>query len=211
MKTIGNLLHDARVQKKYSLEKLENITKIKKEFISNIENEKWIELPEFPVTQGFIISVAKTLGLNSGRVKATLRRDYPPKSLDINPKPDVEKGFKWSPKFTYVAIVALSTLLVLGYLTYQYFNFIKVPELEVYEPKDETVVRGTSLLVSGKTDEDAVVYVNNQPALVADNGNFETTIEIFAGTNEIEIKAKSRYGKESVIRRKIVPELESTK
>jgi hypothetical protein len=73
------------------------------------------------------------------------------------------------------------------------------------------VVRGTSLLVSGKTDEDAVVYVNNQPALVADNGNFETTIEIFAGTNEIEIKAKSRYGKESVIRRKIVPELESTK
>ena len=40
-----------------------------------------------------------------------------------------------------------------------------------------------------------------------ENGYFSAKIEIFEGTSEVVVIAKTRSGKETVIRRKIVPEL----
>ena len=58
MKTIGQILKNARVKKKYSLAKLEDLTKIRKEFIDSIEKEDWENLPAFPTIFGFVKSVS---------------------------------------------------------------------------------------------------------------------------------------------------------
>lgn len=93
MKTIGQFLKDARNKKRYSLVKVENATRIKKNFIEAIEKEDWRSLPDFPVVVGFVKSIAQFLDLNVRSTVALLRRDYPPKSLSINPKPDVGQDF----------------------------------------------------------------------------------------------------------------------
>jgi len=77
----------------------------------------------------------------------------------------------------------------------------------VEQPKDEQVVGERQVLVSGKVNPEATLKVNNQPVLVNEDGTFEVEIEIFEGTSEIVVVAKSRSGKETVIRRKIKPEL----
>ena len=43
--------------------------------------------------------------------------------------------------------------------------------------------------------------------IVGEDGTFETEIEIFEGTGEVVVVAKSRSGKETVVARKIKPEL----
>lgn len=210
MKSIGDYLKEARIRKKYSKVKVEAETKIKKEFIEAIEDENWELLPEFPVVVGFVKSIAQILGLNQNQVLAFLRRDYPPKKVNINPKPDLMSKFSWSPKLTFFAVIIFILLSVFTYLGYQYFNFIRPPNLQVISPKEGQIVTTNEVKVLGKTTSEAVVKVNNQPVLVDEDGNFSTTIDIFAGTEEIEVKAISRSGKETVIIRKIKPELEGT-
>jgi hypothetical protein len=89
----------------------------------------------------------------------------------------------------------------------QYSNFVRTPALEVVEPRENAVVKTTSLKVIGQTTEDATIEVNNQPVLVGDDGKFTTDLQIYDGTKEVIIKAVSRSGKETVITRDIKPEL----
>lgn len=204
MKTIGQILKDVRVEKRYSLYQLEGITKIKSSFIEDIEKEKWERLPAFPVVLGFVKSLAGALGINENTTAAILKRDYPPKKIAINPKPDVSsKKVIWGPKITFLAGVALVLVALFGYLGFQYYKFVSPPSLSVESPKEGQVIIGRNVLVFGSTDTDAKITVNNQPVLVTEDGKFSDNIEVVVETHEIVVKATSRTGKETVIVRKI--------
>jgi cytoskeletal protein RodZ len=203
MRTIGVILKEARVKKKLSIESLSVRTKIRREFLDAIEKEEWGRLPEFPVVLGFVKSIAGTLKFDTKAVAALLKRDYPPKALHVNPKPDVSKSFVWSPKLTFLLGIVIVSLVVLGYLVFQYLGFISPPKLDIEFPTDDQVVTQTQVFVSGKTESSAVVKVNNQPVLVDDEGNFSTHIEVVPETKEVIIVAVSRSGKETTVSRKI--------
>jgi cytoskeletal protein RodZ len=211
MRTIGEVLKEARVKRKLTFTKLEETTKIKREFITAIEKEDWEKLPEYPVVNGFVKSLAGVLKIDVKETLAKFRRDYPPKNLRINPKPDVSEKYIWSPKMTFLVAIVVFTLIILSYLGYQYVDFISPPFLEVINPNEEEVITHPLLIVSGLTEPEAVIKVNNQPVIVEEDGKFFAEIEIFEGTQVIEVKAISRSGKETVIHRKIKPELEGTR
>jgi len=203
MKKIGEILREARVSKKYSFAKLEEKTKIRASFIKAIEKGEWEALPEYAVVQGFVKSISDSLGMDVAKTTAVLRRDYPPKMVSINPKPDVEKSFIWSPKATFLVAVSLVIIGIASYLGYQYYLFISPPKLEVVSPIEGKAVTSLNLEVSGETDSDATVEVNNQPVIVGDDGIFATELAVDENTKEVEIVSKSRSGKETKIVRKI--------
>ncbi|NTV79678.1 MAG: hypothetical protein HGA25_11240, partial [Clostridiales bacterium] len=151
MNTIGKILSEARLSKAVSLSDLENLTKIKSDFISRIENEDWDNLPDFPVVSGFVKNISSALSLNVENINAVLRRDYPPKKLNINPKPDVINKFTWSPKLTFAMGVGLLIIIVLGYLGFEYKKFMMPPELLIISPKEKETVINSKVKVSGKT------------------------------------------------------------
>ncbi len=203
MKTIGQLLQEAREVKSYSLIKLENITKIKIDFLDAIEKENWDSLPAFPTILGFVKNIASVLEIDDKMAAAILKRDYPPKKLHINPKPDIANKFVWSPKITFAVGIAMVIIVFFGYLIFQYSRFISPPRLTVESPKQDQVVVGNSVLVFGSTDIDAKITVNNQPVLADVDGKFSVNINVVSETKEIVIKAISRSGKETTISRKI--------
>lgn len=208
MKTIGKFLKHARLKKKVTRETLAKETKIKRGFIEALESESWEKLPEYPVVLGFVKKIAQSLGISQEQAMAILRRDYPPKSISVNPKPDLNSKFLWSPKLTFLLGVIFVILIVLGYLGFQYFKFISPPELSISKPAEEEVITDDSLKVVGRTEPDATIKVNKQPVLVNDDGSFEAVIEINENTNEILVEAVSRSGKLTTLKRKIRPEIE---
>lgn len=208
MKKVGEIIKETRFKKKLSRKKLESKTKIKEEFIEALEDSKWESLPEYPVVFGFVKNIADSLGLDKTNLTALLRRDYPPKDLKVNPNPELKEKFKWGPKTTFATAVVLVVLLISVYLGMSYLNFIRPPFLELYEPEENQSVEKNTLIVKGITNPEAFIEVNNQPVLVDEEGNFETEIEVFEGTEEIVVIAKSRSGKETAVRRKIVPQFE---
>lgn len=203
MKTIGQIIKDARIGKSYSIVHLEEVTKIKSGFIDAIEREKWSELPPFPTVLGFVKSLSTTLDIDPKMSVAVLKRDYPPKKLSINPKPDVSSKFVWSPKLTFAIGVGAVLVVIFGYLIFQYIHFISPPHLTLESPKEGQIVTGNSVAVFGATETDAKILVNDQPVLVDDNGNFSASIGVTRDTSEIDVVAVSRSGKSTEIKRKI--------
>jgi cytoskeletal protein RodZ len=203
MKTIGEIIRNARTEKRYSFKKLEEITKIKSSFIESVEKEDWKSLPAFPTVLGFVKNIAAALEIDEKMAAAVLKRDYPPKKLEINPNPDIRTKPSWSPKLTFALGIGAVIVAVLGYLIYQYVKFTSPPELNVVSPVEGQIISGSSVLVFGSTDADVKITVDNQPVLVDEDGKFTTNIEISPTTTQVVVKAVSRSGKQTTIERKI--------
>lgn len=200
MDTIGGYLKKARLFNRMDYRGLEKLTKIKASFIKNIEDERWDKLPEYPVVSGFVKNIASYLGLDTKKTLAIFRRDYPPKFIRLNPKPDVDKKFILSPKIAFAVGSALILTSIFVYLFFQYRNFVNPPSLEIYSPTSDQLVKEELAVVEGITDKDATVLVNQQPAIVDENGKFSEEIILDTSTTEIVVSAKSRAGKETEVR-----------
>ena len=206
MRTIGKVFKESRIRKKISLSRLEELTKIKREFIRAIENEDWESLPEYPSVLGFVKSISGRIGMDSKKAVALLRRDYPPRSVKINPNPDVSKKFVWSPKLTFLAAISVVVIIIILYLGVEYRRFISPPKLDLILPKEGQVFKDKHLLIKGVTDVDSTIKVNNQPVLVDENGSFSFKLEVSEKTEKIVVIAQSRSGKETVLERHVVPD-----
>lgn len=203
MNPIGTHLKNLREQKGFTLDSLASATRIKRSYIELIETQKWESLPDYPVVLGFVKRIASELGMSESTATALLRRDYPPKHLSMNPKPDISKKFVWGPVHTMIVIVSLFVSAILVYLTFQYVTFTRPPFLEITNPPENAEITTRIISITGKTNPDVSVRVNNQPALVDEEGNFQTEIEISKDTEELLFSAKSRAGRETVVRRRI--------
>lgn len=206
MKTIGNLIKEARLQKDFTKEKLGEVTHIRTSFITAIEKGDWKSLPEFGITLGFIKSITHFLDVDERHAVSVFRRDYPPKLIPttkVNKEKEINRRFTWGPKMTFLTGIIIVLMIILGYLGFQYKKFNSPPDLIVNAPVENQVVRSRDLEVKGKTDPDATVTINNQEVVVGNDGNFIADIIISNNTVQIIIKAESRSGKSTQIERKI--------
>lgn len=97
--------------------------------------------------------------------------------------------------------------LILGYLGYEYVNFISPPKLEITDPKEGQVITRSLYTVDGNVSPGSTVDINNQQAVVDDDGKFESQIEVSSDLKEITVVATSRSGKTTTVHRTIKPEL----
>lgn len=208
MKSVGQIIKDTRLRKNLTIDDLERITKIKRSFLVSLEKQNWAALPNYSVLQGFVRLVGHALDEDENRLVAFLRRDYPPQNLPVNPKPDIADKFRWTPKMTFFLGLIFLVLVIVGYLAYQYFLFITPPKLVIDIPPEGFKAENTIIQISGRTSQDATVKVNNQPFIVDKEGKFSGEIVVTPETREIEIKATSRPGKETTVKRNIEVKLD---
>lgn len=214
MKTVGDLIQEARFNKGYSRQKLGEVTHIRASFITAIEKADWESLPEFAVTLGFVKSISHFLDIPENQATSIFKRDYPPKlkgSFDLaaddkrnGPRTkEIGKKFRWGPRLTFATLVIVIILVVLGYLGFQYRKFNLPPSLSISEPTQNETVTNYILEVKGKTDSDAVILVNDQPVTTDNSGFFSTAVQVDNNTTQIKVIAKSRSGKVTTISRTI--------
>lgn len=200
MKTVGTILKEAREAKDVSLDEIAQTTKIKEKFLTALEENNWSILPNFSITRGFTKAYADSVGVDSELALALLRRDFP--YIADKPANKIESLLDsrpiLTPRATFFAIVALALILVLAYLVRQYIIFSTPPSLET-----DLTVEGEKVVVSGKTIPSATVQVNRQPVLVDDEGNFSLTLKKDELGSVIEIKAISRTGKETIVKKPV--------
>jgi hypothetical protein len=70
----------------------------------------------------------------------------------------------------------------------------------------ETVIRQDNVEVIGKTDTGVTVKINDQVIMIDTLGNFQETVKLQPGLNNIEIRATNRIKKETIKTIKILAE-----
>jgi Helix-turn-helix domain/Glucodextranase, domain B len=207
VRTLATIISESRIGRRMSVRDLSSATKIKQVFIEALESEQWSLLPEYPVVLGFVKRIAQVLEIDEPKLVAHLRRDYPQVPLTISPKQELKTKKGWSPKYSFISIVGICVFVVVAYLTYQYRSFTEPPPLHIINPTEGETITTPFYVVTGTTAADTSVIVNNQPALVEDDGNFYTEIELSESVKVIVVKATSRAGRQTLVTRTITVDL----
>jgi len=204
---IGQRLKELRIDKGLSLEDVAQATKIRSSFLSAIERGEYHKLPSSSYAQGFVQNYAAFLGLPKKETMALFRREFDEKNIyKVLPSGFVQeeqlKG-RTIKIHQAVILVGLALLLLGGFLFYQYRAAFFSPSLSVTAPQDE-ISTTTDIIVSGKTNPNITLTINNFPVAVEENGEFTKRITVFPGKSIIIVKAVNNFGKESVIEKPII-------
>ncbi len=208
MRTVGQVLKEERERKFYTLDEIEKTTKIRKELLEALEQGQYNKLPPSTFVQGFIKNYGKFLGLNTDKLLAIYRREFsegknPPRILESFSNPLDKRRFKITPTKALGGVVLTVIIIFFVYLWFEYRFLVGAPFLEVTNPLDQQTVSFEAIIVSGRTDLEDKVMINNQEIQVDSNGKFSQEIKLSESVNNISVKAVSKSGKETSIQRTI--------
>lgn len=198
MRTVGNLLKNAREEKGVDIACVAQTTKIKEKFLIALEESYWAALPNLPIAAGFVKSYAQNVGVDPNLALALLRRDFALVNVRELKSQEIPFSgrFVWTPRATIAASFFGTLLLVGGYLFHQYYLFVAPPSLSV-----RTESQGENILISGKTLPSATVEVNKHPVLLEKDGVFSIALNKEELGGKVEVKSISRSGKTTVVER----------
>lgn len=204
MKTVGEMLKEARTAKNFSLGDVEKTTKIRAKFLEAIEKDDYGALPSIQYAKGFVKNYSDFLGLNSRHILAFFRRQTEevtrtsllPKGVSepLNPT-----FFRLTPgRFLAILVTSCISVFIL-YFGLQYLRLNHPPSLVITAPTNHQVYTQQRIDVLGMTDSDATVTINGVGVLVRSDGKFFDQLQLTPGVNKITVIAVSRFNKMATV------------
>lgn len=208
MLSVGQLLKKARQKKGKTIFQIHKETKISPKIIEALENDDYQALPPPPFTKGFIRLYAQAVGLSPVKLIAIYRRVQEDNKIVLFPKTIksslTNPSFFWSPKIGIFFFSFFLLFLFAFYFLWQIKKIFSPPYLVVNKPQDGEIVYSKTILVQGKTDADASLYINDLLINTDEKGNFKYELNLFSGENTIEVKAVDRRKRQNLLVRKII-------
>lgn len=210
--SIGTILRKSREKRRLTIDDVFKATKIRPEYILALEKDNYSIFSGKVHSKGFLKVYAQFLGLNLNELLALWRREY---EGNFDKKEKVVNNFLGSmgveyPRFnitpTLLLVFSISLLILVffGYLFFQYRSYTADPMLELYNPKDNDVVISDILDITGKTDLDVTLFVNNQKVILNPDGSFGESVKLKEGLNVISIKATNKLSKSTELVRTVI-------
>lgn len=109
----------------------------------------------------------------------------------------------WTPAGVLVLGALGGVLVVMGYLGLQVRAFIRLPDLELLEPMT-AIIDGPDTMVRGRAEAESYVTVNDQTALLTDDGIFEVELSLRPGINVLQLEARGASGRTRVLKRDLL-------
>lgn len=207
--TIGQVLKRYRLESGYLVKEIELELLISSRHIEALEGDDFKALPADLYIVNFIKSYAKLLGLDEQRLLSLYEKQK--EQLSDNLDSGRQENFKKTreiitPKRVKIGFLILIGILLLGYLGWQINQIFSPPALAVNEPADNIIIKQSYVVISGVTEKEARVFINNKEIYLGEGGKFSTTLDLQKGLNIIKISAQKKYSKEAVIYKQILVE-----
>lgn len=180
---------------------------IPSKYLKKIEKGDWCDMPPGVYVKGFLKKYARAVGLDESELAQRYENEWREvcqiSSFGNNLSGMSRYGFLKQISLRRLA-VALAVTVVVSYVSWQFGAVLEKPDLVLTNPVEEdTVVGDLKIELAGKTSPGTVLVVNNETIYPEENGYFKKSVELLSGLNVLEIKAVSRFGKETKITRRI--------
>jgi len=206
--SLGRFLREARKNKGLSPTRLSEMSRIPLWHLKSIEEGNYENLPPEVYLRGVFSRLAKFLELSPKDILVKYYKENPQSKIAeevFSPTPRPLNLSYWAitPKKIAVFSSILFLILIFAYLWYQYNVFIGPPTLVLLEPQQDLEVLSPEIKIKGNTDSDVNLTINGQDVYVNQDGLFDSTVNLTAGINAVEIHVKNRRGEETTIVRRI--------
>ena len=182
---------------------------INEKYLIALENGNYDQLPRGVYEKNFLREYALFLNLNYNR----LAEDYnaetniaePKKQKEIFSKPVIKGRHLWIiPKILKNIIILLIIAACFVYLVYRVNKIISPPLLIIDQPGLNLITEETSVWISGRTEAEANLTINNENVSNDKDGYFSKSINLKNGINKITITASKKYGRNNTIYREVL-------
>jgi cytoskeletal protein RodZ len=199
---VGEQLKKAREVKGLTLYRISTVYHIPKTFLKAVEANRFGLLPDTVYTKGMLKKYLRILGLSDSEYlplweeahahwKALEETTISEKEIASARKPHQ----RWfiTPTFLQKGFVVILALLLLMYIGIRLNNALAPAELTVFSPTDEMTTTESSINVTGKTEPEVQIKINNFLVTVDEDGSFQEEINLTNGLNILEIEASKKY------------------
>jgi len=199
---LGEVLRAAREAKGIDLIRVERDTKIRERYLSALERGEYRELPGAVYTKGFLRNYGAYLGLDPEYLIDLYRLETASSAAErpVSPRPPRpiavrrRRTFVVTPGAVAAAILTILVGAFVAWLGYEFVNFARTPELRIVQPAGDVAAHtADTITIRGVTAANATITVSGlpeNPSAVADaQGNFEMTVGLLPGSNEIHLVA----------------------
>lgn len=189
-----SLLKNTRLDKEWELIDISKKIKVPVKYLEAIENEQINCFPQEPYCSLIIKDYADFLGLKGTDVLALFRRDFEQKRKS---KTVSKNSVSFTPKFTFMVSLIAVVILFSVYLISEYYKFHQPPKLKVNWPLEITLSSST-FDVTGITDPESTIRINDDLILINSDGTFEKKISLSPGDNKVIVESTSPNGKKTI-------------
>lgn len=215
--TVASLLTKRREELGYSLKDIEKATQVRQRYLELIEAGDYEHLPDNVYSLGYIKSYADYLGFDTSPILNMYKKEravyQASRKLDDDKsikdqllvKPLESRGFSLSSKSLLIVFAVVFFLLLFGYLVWQIAILAAPPKISLNPNPDK--VTADFIIISGQTNSDADVYIDNSPILTNSDGSFSERVALTNGTNQITVTAKNRLGKSTSATKTVIAEI----
>ncbi|MBI4359470.1 MAG: helix-turn-helix domain-containing protein [Candidatus Jacksonbacteria bacterium] len=208
--TLGERFLKVRLGANWDIARASRETRIAPHYIKALEQARYDDIPGEIYIKNFIKIYSKRLGLNpSEQIEKYLTERHIIKGKkfrrslqEITPQSFLSSLLNPAPLKT--AAICFAVGIMLSYIAVNVYKTVAPPPLFILHPKDNMVSTSLSLTVSGKSDPEAEVIINNEPVILNKEGMFEGIVHLKQGLNLIVILSKRKHGMERRVVRHIL-------
>lgn len=203
---VGQVLREARRRKKLSLDEVAAELRIPPEHLKALERGETSVFAAEVYARGAYVIYAKHLGVERQETYYAFLRSLSGAREWVPLKLPQRAGWLkrvGTPAGVIVLGILGGVLLVFGYLGMQVQAFVRLPDLELLEPK-EVVLGGSQVVVRGRAETEAYVTVNGETALLDEKGFFTVLLPLEPGINVLQLEAKGAAGRTAVLRQDLL-------
>jgi len=195
MLTVGKLLQKKRIEQNLTLIHAEKHTRVRKRYLTAIEQEDWSIFTSQVYIAGIIRTYASYLGLDPEKAMAYFRRDYGKKEYTIFKKKLPRLQFL--PETQKVVIGALSVIMLffVFYFGYQIKLYLSPPNITIIKPVKRVFRNVDKITIVGQAQAESSVSIFGNEVFPNEQGIFEYVFPLKKGVNTLEITIEGANGK----------------
>jgi cytoskeletal protein RodZ len=207
--SVAEQLRVTRERLGLSIAQVADKIKVSPKYLQALEDGDYYKVPDGIYTLSFLRQYAQYLGLDYKKIISGFQSEKSVFSSDQNENifsrqvvgadkmlvvPNLVKNIIWS-------LLLLSCLV---YLIWLMNNVFKAPMLKVLTPIDDLATVDSNLLVSGYSEPEAEVTINERSVTVSAEGEFNLGVELQPGINTIVVQAKKGSKKPSTVVKEVL-------
>lgn len=211
--SIGDRLRTKREERGETLSDVEKATRVTKKYLIALEANNFKRLPEKIYAKNFVKALARHYGLDEDILGESLVREMAAitggKETERIPTGEhLRKKLVATPMVIKSGVVAVLFVAVISYFGFSVHQILKPPKLVVYSPQDSEVYNNRSIVLTGETEPEVELTVNQEGVLIETDGTFNETLNLPEGVSILRVAAKKKHSKEQEVYIKVVIEPE---
>ncbi|HPT08653.1 MAG TPA: helix-turn-helix domain-containing protein [bacterium] len=208
--SIGSYIKKIREKHNIELEEVALNIDVNIKYLRAIENGNYKELPKGIYSKIFFKKYINFLGITHKNivndfVKEQNRNQNFESNIFFNKVVDW-KNLLSLPKVIRNFLIFFAIVVCFVYLFLYFKNVFAPPFLEVNHPQENQILTDFFVNVSGQTEPESEVKINDQLILIDNDGDFSENIHLKSGVNAITIISKKKHSKENTITRQVLVE-----